>query len=648
MKESRNPFRLRRSENIDTDSVFLGLFEPGILDVITEKGLPETVQLIRSAAGGGKTSLLRLFTPTVLNTLHSRRSSDEKVKDLYARLQALGALDEAGPKLLGVMLQCGRNYAALQNLAIDQSSRTRLFFGLLNTRIILGVLRGVCTLKGLLFPQDLSRIQLHLHGDNLPIAVDASIPSTGGALYEWARTVEQATCAELDSFGPVRVNALTGCDSLFALTAVRPESLTYEGKPIAERIILMMDDIHKLNAHQRSLLIEHVIEARSRVGIWIAERFEALNTNEILAAGSFSGRDRDIPPVELEGHWRAHYARFEKHVMRVAEKRVRASTETDLDTFRSCLDDSLDHGEYDAAFQQAIRDVSARVSTKVAGDERFREWITLRESAGGTLCERAIGWRALEILIDREMARPQKGLFDDVEPLGEDELTKKDDSSVNNAAELFLAKEYELPYYFGPERIARLASLNIQQFLGLAGSLFEEVLARELLREGTQRLSAKRQHALMKAAALEFWNDIPSNVRHGRDLRALLDSIGRFCRWYTFRPTAPNDPGVGGTAIRMSERQVLLDADQMKAQPERHQLAELIASALAHNYLVADLDYKCKGDQWMVLNLNRLLCVHFDLPLGYGLYKERSLKVLCRWLTKPFAEPATQEALYNE
>ena len=31
----------------------------------------------------------------------------------------------------------------------------------------------------------------------------------------------------------------------------------------------------------------------------------------------------------------------------------------------------------------------------------------------------------------------------------------------------------------------------------------------------------------------------------------------------------------------------------------------------------------------MVLNLNRLLCVHYDLPLGYGLYKERPVSTLC-------------------
>ncbi len=72
------------------------------------------------------------------------------------------------------------------------------------------------------------------------------------------------------------------------------------------------------------------------------------------------------------------------------------------------------------------------------------------------------------------------------------------------------------------------ASLNIEQFLGLGGTIFEEVIAAELLRGGTQVLSARRQHTLMKKAAEAFLNDIPNKVRHGRDLRKFLESVGKY------------------------------------------------------------------------------------------------------------------------
>ena len=41
------------------------------------------------------------------------------------------------------------------------------------------------------------------------------------------------------------------------------------------------------------------------------------------------------------------------------------------------------------------------------------------------------------ILVERELRRPQKSLFDDM-LLDEDKLNEKDDSSVKQAAELFL------------------------------------------------------------------------------------------------------------------------------------------------------------------------------------------------------------------
>ena len=176
MRESRNPFRLRRSESIDTDTTFLSLFEPGILDVLEDRGLPTNVQLIRSAAGGGKTSLLRLFTPSVLRRLHVRRSEEN---ELVSKLQSLGAIDETGPTVLGVMLLCGRNYTGLDDLKVEMVLKERLFVGLLNARILLAVLRSALAFRELRYPQDLGRLEIAAGrpGDALPD--DLELPVVG-------------------------------------------------------------------------------------------------------------------------------------------------------------------------------------------------------------------------------------------------------------------------------------------------------------------------------------------------------------------------------------------------------------------------------------------------------------------------------------
>jgi hypothetical protein len=149
MKTPRNPFRLRRSESIDSETTFLNLFEPGILDILPADTWKDTVQIIRSAAGGGKTSLIRLFVPGVLHTLLSlhTRNAEEQSEELFQKLKELGAIDESGPRILGVTLLCGRGFSRLQDLPLDEGRKPRLFFGLLNARIVLAVLHNVIAFR---------------------------------------------------------------------------------------------------------------------------------------------------------------------------------------------------------------------------------------------------------------------------------------------------------------------------------------------------------------------------------------------------------------------------------------------------------------------------------------------------------------------
>jgi hypothetical protein len=100
---------------------------------------------------------------------------------------------------------------------------------------------------------------------------------------------------------------------------------------------------------------------------------------------------------------------------------------------------------------------------------------------------------------------------------------------------------------------------------------------------------------------------------------------------------------VNGIAISMADRARLLDESWLRHHPDHRQLAEVLASALAHNYLDADPNYKCKGQLWLVLNLNRLLCVRYRLPLGYGKFKEQKLDDLVRWMQRGY-EPRRKDA----
>jgi hypothetical protein len=638
MREPRNPFRLRASENIEVDATFVRLFGPGVLDMLKGDERLAT-RIIRSAAGGGKTSLLRLFTPGPLLQLHAHRAQEEYV-DLFEQMKALGAVSDQGPRLLGIILSGDKNYAALSDMDLDVSRQQRLLLALLDARLILAVLREALALRRLDMQEHLDRLTLEPIGDRIEFN-GLVLPCSGSALYDWARKREDEICEAIDSFDTDGF-AAGGSDAITALAVLKPEALLIDGEPVAERLLIMLDDVHKLTATQRAWLVKTILNARSSTPVWIAERLEALSTDELLASGTTEGRDYE-KVLLLEDYWRGHAKQFERVVLNIADRRARAASSIELSAFGSCLQDALDGAEWQPAFEKALQEVPTRIREKAGNKTLFTEWISAREGADGTPRERAVAWRALEILIEREL-RKNQSTFDF--SLGIEDLEHKDDSSLKAAAELFLAREYKLPYYFGSSTLSKLATSNIEQFLWLAGEEFEEVVSAAVISPThVADLTPARQEAIIKTAAKSLWDEIPRRAASGRNVRRFLESIAAFSHWYTFQPNAPNDPGVNGIAISMSDREKLLSPSYLRKHPEHVIIAEVIASALAHNLLDADLDYKCKGERWMVLNLNRLLCVSYYLPLNYGKFKEKTLADVLKWISSGFVPPKDTSSL---
>ena len=636
MKEPRNPFRLRASEHIESDATFIRLFAPGALDLLPPGAeLWERLHIIRSAPGGGKSSLMRLFTPAALQTLHAYRARDE-CKELYQRIRALGVLCDEGPCVLGAMLSCARNYAALADMGFDATRRNRLFFSLLDARIILSVLRAAVVLSKLEYPDDLHCFSVE--GPNVDVP-NLTLPTSGLALYEWARDLEGRVCEAIDSFGPLQMESLPGHEMLWSLKLLRRGAIKVNGEPVADHILVMLDNVQELTGEQREQVFQATVDARSPVAVWIAERFEALDADELLSSGATEGRDYG-KVIPLERYWREKGRRFENVLFNIGDRRARAAADVEIDSFSACLQSSMDGPEWLQSFTKAVEAVAGRVKKSVGSDPRFVEWVADRDGMDGTPRELALGWRTLEILIERERRKSQQSFDFTLSP---DTLSDKDDSAARAGADLFLAREFDIPYYFGPSRLAMLASANIEQFLAVGGDIFEEVVSAALIKK-SRDLTAERQEMIIKRAADARWEEIPRRVRNGRDVRTFLEAIGAFCEWATYQPNAPYAPGVTGIAISMADRDKLRNALRRGDGTDARRLACVLAAAISENLLDPILDYKCKGQRWMVLNLNRLLCVRFDVPLHYGGWKEKTLKELYRWLDQGF-RPKANEAL---
>ena len=135
MREPDNPFSMRESEQIEKDSTFLQLFGSNMLELITDQNFINKPTIIHSP-GGGKTSLMRIFTPSSLANIYSNRRKDDTFKNLYNKLEELGIVDENGPKLLGIYLPCSANYGDLEHLSVDPIIRQNLLTSLINSRLV--------------------------------------------------------------------------------------------------------------------------------------------------------------------------------------------------------------------------------------------------------------------------------------------------------------------------------------------------------------------------------------------------------------------------------------------------------------------------------------------------------------------------------
>jgi hypothetical protein len=416
----------------------------------------------------------------------------------------------------------------------------------------------------------------------------------------------------------------------------------HRDRVLADRVLVAFDDVHMLPASQREDLRRALIDRTLSVARWISERWQGLSTEETFDHGAT--QDRDYVIVGLDG-WAEEtgHPRFEKTVSDIANRRAQTSdviqeqalTAAPFDAF---LEEPADAPPQTAWLEDAVVGARHKIETLARGVPRYRHWIKSHVRHGEYTLEALQKWRELAILIERDRLRRQGDLFPDQE-LSTQELEDRHSSAVSGAADLFVAREHGLPYYFGLRRLTQLASWNIEQFLDLAGDIFDLVVMAVTLRK-PPKVSPKQQHEIVRAAAKSMFDAIPRRIPHGEAVRALVEHIGRMAERETYRANAPYAPGVNGFAISMADLQTLRDARVLRQDASSQRLLRALRAAVWNNVLQVRTNYPCKNTLWAVFYLNRLLCAHYHLPLHYGGFRERKLAEAKLWVT-----PVTDEAL---
>ncbi len=135
----------------------------------------------------------------------------------------------------------------------------------------------------------------------------------------------------------------------------------------------------------------------------------------------------------------------------------------------------------------------------------------------------------------------------------------------------------------------------------------------------------------MKEVVDSRWNEILTTIPNGQEIRRFLESIGKFCYSETYKPNAPYAPGVTGIGITMDDRSKLINPKFQEKYPQYSKLADTISTCIAHNLIEPYLNIKQGGKIWMILYLDRLLCLYFTLPLHYGGWRHKTLDQLNLW-----------------
>ncbi|MFL5911544.1 MAG: hypothetical protein ACJ768_13345, partial [Gaiellaceae bacterium] len=429
----------------------------------------------------------------------------------------------------------------------------------------------------------------------------------------------------------------------YTVQALDGASFTADGKDLGLRPLLMFDDGQDIGSYRRSRLLDALSDRDLVLHRWLAERYQALTADEMIGDGEV---DRAYTPMHIEVEARrlgttkryGHRTRgFERLLLEISNLRAANMLHIAAEEerpFSELLHTDID--EADDRIQAAHTTLNDRLAEVADGNARYDEWIAWATSRSGYLG--AVERRVVEILITRDKGRKQESLF--TVALSHDELRGRWDSLLVEAASLFLRDELSLPFYFGPERLTKLAFENIDQHITLSGALFDEILTKITLNRALT-VDPFRQDRIVWQVSEQFWRAIPPRLPNGREIQQLLLNIAQLCRKDTYRPTAPYPPGATATAISMRDRQKLIDPDWRAEVDGADVLYNALSSALGHNLLRADLDYSVKNDRWMVLWLNRLLCVRFGLPLGYGGLRERRVEDHCAWMASE--RPAEQE-----
>ena len=628
-----NPFKKRRTELITDRRTLLSLVSSVPFEEFFEhekKQLLEKLTLVVGTPGCGKTTIAQVVEFESLYNLCLDTASPIN-RTLVDVLTGHELIKDGLPAILGHRLAMSTNFRDIWELPYSDQTRLALLRAFLQSKAVLGWFNQL----------DVMGVSMEYVEIEMSANSESVFTTTGAGraedFREYARSIELAIFRVVTSLVPpdekdMAENFLnTRYDVFEVLRGFRVRR--WPGSPDAPadanvvlRPMIIVDDAHELHPTQFTQLRDWLKTKAMGVSRWLMCRPDIVSADDYREAlakdtiaeedmqpGSIRDRDYIMKLMQL-----GTAKRF-KHVATDIASRYIAS----IPEFRrrgiSDLKPLLNHTSAAELAPGVYRQLEERVE-KLAQEAHFSK--ALVESLHARVREDALAdesLAALRILIYRE-----KNKTPQIDLLGDDELLdepitddKKINSTVLEGARVQLMHEFERPYYFGMDKLIAASNWNIEQFVRLAGTLVDELLAR-VIRNREPYLAPKAQHvALVGQAkqAMADW-DFPFNgVVH-----ALVKEIATQCLAKTLQGNAPLGAGANAIGIPQEEMDAVLRRDG--------RLARVLHFAFAYNALMFVPGYRCKGKVWCLLELGALPSLAYGLTLNRGGFIESTLRKL--------------------
>ena len=626
MPRVRNAFKIRAADApiIDT-SQFLHLYCPLLLDQLQSEDLsvPKLI-VIRGSPGSGKSSLIRIFEADTLLMLHARRTQSDQ--DLIERLKELGALADAGPRMVGIYIQCDSSLRDIANLSADLGT-SRFFNTLLDTRIVVSFLRVIRRLENAKVVSSLTDSVFEpLPAGDAPPRIFAQACSLADL---------ETKCNEIKRDFGTLLNSFPG-DPL--PPSIQPHARVYSLAFLALQIqrhqafadlipVVMLDDVQDLYPDQRKHLQSEFIR-RASIPRWLAVRTHVFGLEDLISLeGAQPGREyREIDLDEIFKNTHV-FAEFASNVIHRRLLHTEALQQVTINDFKGLL------GRQSTAISSEAAQRAIAGMLKRAKDAGYSSSFQQKIDQGGVTSGQAIPFDDLlafeqsGILLERQANRGEISLFPEMT------ISEKADAKTTDAASLFLSRRLRRPYYCEYDTVIKLASSNVEQLLSLAGIIADRMIYRaELDRDKT--LSAKEQDGMMKKSSDDYYRALEELHGRGAAIRQFVDNLGRFCEEVTYRPNAPIAPGVNGFGLTLEDLQGIVTSEGTS--PDAVFFREVLTNAVAGNVLsIRTTKQGQAGSEKIVFYLNRLLCVKYWLPLDYGGWQRIPTSLLIRMMREP-------------